>query len=306
MAWASLAILDYETTCSTCNLTDCTLIVEMKRPITVLIPCKNEELNIADCIASCDSIADEILVADSGSVDHTLEIARLHPRVRIIEREYVSSGDFKNWAIPQALNDWIVLVDADERLTPELCAEIEMTLSRGPEFDGYWMYRLNHFMGHPLRFGDARTDKVIRLFRRTGCRYEGPSDHGEVHVDSGRVGYLKNKLVHFSFWSYDQLMAKHHRYTKFQAEQWFDAGRDTSYFRLLVRPVWRFLREYLFQGGILDGKKGLQLSWLAALYSFMKQARLWELNHALPQAPDDTAALSVESLPAEADSRNAA
>ena len=255
----------------------------MKRSISVLIPCKNEERNIVECIASCDAIADEILLADSGSTDRTKELALLHPRVRVIERDYITSGDFKNWAIPQAEHDWIVILDADERLTPELCDEIKLTLSRGPEFDGYWIYRRNHFMGHPLHYGDARTDKVVRLFRKQGSRYAGPSDHGEIAVASGRLGFLKHRMVHYSFWSYDQLLGKYERYTKLQAAQWKAAGRDTSYFQLFVRPIWRFFREYVVHRGFLDGKAGLQLAWLAAYYSFLKQARLWELNHALPQ-----------------------
>ncbi len=259
----------------------------MKRAITVLIPCKNEERNIVECIASCDAIAAEILVADSGSTDRTRELAALHPRVRIIQRDYRTSGDFKNWAIPQATHDWVVILDADERLTPELCDEIEMTLSRGPEFDGYWIYRQNHFMGHPLRFGDARTDKVVRLFRREGSRYLGPSDHGEIAVESGRLGRLKNRMLHYSCWSYDQLLSKYERYTKLQAMQWHATGRKTNSFQLLARPIWRFFREYVLQRGFLDGKPGLQLAWLAAYYSFLKQARLWELTAALPQSEVD-------------------
>ncbi len=263
----------------------------MKQPITVLVPCKNEEHNLRACLESAASLADEILIADSGSTDRTLEIAARFPKVRIIQRDYITSGDFKNWAIPQASNQWILLLDADERATPELCDEIRLTLSRGPEFDGYWIYRTNHFMGHRLRFGDARTDKVIRLFARDRSRYAGPSDHGEIQVSSGRVGTLKDPMLHYSYWTYDQFFLKYHRYTTLQAEQWRQSRRDASYLNLLIRPMWRFFREYIVQCGILDGKKGLQLSWLAAFYSFTKQARLWELNHAieqpLPELDDD-------------------
>ncbi len=255
----------------------------MKHPITIIVPCKNEELNLQACLDSVASLADEILVADSGSTDRTLEIARNYPRTKIIEREFVTSGDFKNWAIPQASNQWILLLDADERATPELVEEIRLTLSRGPEHDGYWIYRSNYFMGHRLHFGDARTDKVIRLFSRDRCRYAGPSDHGEVKVSTGRIGFLQHPLLHYSYWTYDQFFLKYHRYTSLQAEQWRQSRRDTSYFKLLVRPMWRFFREYILQLGILDGKKGLQLSWLAAFYSFTKQARLWELNHGIEQ-----------------------
>jgi glycosyltransferase involved in cell wall biosynthesis len=258
----------------------------MKQPITVIVPCKNEEQNLRACLDSVAALADEILVADSGSSDSTMAIAQSYPRTRVIERHYHTSGDFKNWAIPQASHEWILLIDADERGTPALLDEIRLLLSRGSEYDAYWVRRSNHFMGHPLRFGDARTDKVIRLFRRDVSRYQGPSDHGEVRVATGRVGKLKQPLLHYSYWNYDQFFLKYHRYTALQAEQWREAHRDTTYFKLLVRPMWRFFREYILQLGILDGKKGLQLAWLAAFYSFTKQARLWELNHSIPQPLD--------------------
>jgi len=255
----------------------------MNPPLTAIIPCKNEQNNIRQCIESLEAIADEILVADSGSTDRTREIALEFSKVRLIEREYRTSGDFKNWAIPQAKHEWIVLLDADERLTESLQREIVATLSNSPRYDGYWIYRANHFMGYPVHYGDAATDKVIRLFRRDLCRYEGPSDHGEVHVSSGRVGFLKEKMLHYTCWDYDQVFQKFHRYTKLQAQQWHAEGLDTSYFRMFVNPAVRFFREYVLQLGFLNGKAGVQLAMLAAFYSFMKQARLWELNHRLPQ-----------------------
>ncbi len=255
----------------------------MKEPLTVILPVRNERLNIGPCIESVQRIADEILVADSLSTDNTLDIASQYEKVRIIEREYITSGDFKNWAIPQATHRWVLIIDADERVTLDLANEIQLELSRGPMFDGYRIFRNNHFMGHPMKFGDARTDSVIRLFRRELGRYVGPSDHGEVHISTGRVGRLKNQFDHYSVWSYDQLFTKFDRYTNLQAQQWHEQGRDTSYFKLLIRPAFRFFREYVLQFGFLDGKIGIQQAWLAAFYSFQKQARLWEINHGIDQ-----------------------
>ncbi len=251
----------------------------MKQPLTVLVPCKDERLNIRLCIESFYEIADEILIADSGSTDDTLAIAREFDKVRIISREYRTSGDFKNWAIPQAANEWVLIVDADERVTPALAEEIVLELGRGPFFDGFWIGRENHFMGHRQHYGDARKDSVLRLFHRDKGRYTGPSDHGEIEISTGRVGSLKHKFEHFSLWGYDLAFQKFHRYTALQAEQWHEQGKKTSYFKLFVRPLFRFFREYILQAGILDGKVGLQQAWMAAFYSFMKQARLWELNN---------------------------
>ena len=230
-----------------------------------------------------------MLIADSGSTDATLEIALEYEKVRIIQRDYITSGDFKNWAIPQAKHEWVLIVDADERVTPELADEITLELSRGPEANGYWISRENYFMGHRLRFGDARTDRVLRLFHRDRGRYVGPSDHGEVHISAGRTGKLKNKMQHFSVWDYDQLYEKNRRYTALQAQQWAEAGVDTSYFKLLIRPMLRFFREYIVQGSILDGKAGIQTAWTAAFYSFNKQARLWTIHHGRKQPEEQQA-----------------
>ncbi len=261
----------------------------VKQPLTAIVPCKNEQRNIRACIETFYSLADEILIADSGSTDDTLEIVSEYDKVRIINRDYVTSGDFKNWAIPQATHEWVLIVDADERMTPELRSEIELELQRGPSADGFWIGRNNHFMGHRLRFGDARTDRVLRLFHRDRGRYSGPSDHGEIKIFTKRVGKLSGKLDHFSMWNYDQTYEKIRRYTTLQAEQWREQGKDTSTFKLLIRPMWRFFREYILQGSILDGKAGIQTAWIAAFYSFHKQARLWALNHGLEQQDKDAA-----------------
>ena len=257
----------------------------MKQPLTVIVPCKNEQLNIRQCIESFYSIADEVLIADSGSTDDTIAIAKEFEKVRVISRDYRTSGDFKNWAIPQAQNEYVLIIDADERVTPQLADEIVLELGRGPIYDGFWIKRRNHFMGHEQKHGDARTDRVLRLFHRDRGRYEGPSDHGEVVISTGKVATLKNKMEHYSVWGYDMFFQKFHRYTTLQAEQWQEQGRKTSCFKLLIRPMFRFFREYILQRGIFDGKIGLQQAWIAAFYSFMKQARLWELNNALEQ-PD--------------------
>src|SRR5687768_1641821 len=140
-------------------------------PLTVLIPCKNERRHLAECIASVRPVADEILVADSGSTDGSLEIAR-ELGCRVIEREYVNSANFKNWAIPQANHEWVLVVDADERVTPELGAEIRSVLASGESHDAYLMRRDNFFLGHPIRYCDWNTPELTRLFRRDLGRYQ--------------------------------------------------------------------------------------------------------------------------------------
>jgi glycosyltransferase involved in cell wall biosynthesis len=266
-----------------------TLAQRHERPaITVIIPCKDERRNIRPCIEAVQFLADEVLIADSGSTDGTLDIVHGIGGCRVIEREYVHSGDFKNWAIPQAEHEWVLIVDADERVTPELAAEIQTLLESGPDADGYWIYRENYFMGHRIRFSGWNNDRCLRLFRRDVSRYVGDNDHAEVAVDTGRVGRLRHRLQHFTYWDYDQYFRKFNRYTSWQAHVWQQSGRQANYVRMLFTVPFRFLWLYFVRLGILDGMPGLQVCALTAFTSFMKRARLWQLNEGIPQ-PDPEA-----------------
>src|SRR5689334_25076709 len=135
--------------------------------LTVLIPCKDERQNIVACIESVRALADEILVADSGSTDGTQDLVRRAGGCRLIEREFISYSDFKNWAIPQARHEWVLIIDADERVTPELATEIKQLLNSPPDDkDGFWIYRDNHYLGHPVDHSGWQNDRVFRLIRR--------------------------------------------------------------------------------------------------------------------------------------------
>jgi glycosyltransferase involved in cell wall biosynthesis len=250
----------------------------MPQSLTVIIPCKNERHNIGPCIDAVRDIADEVLAADSGSTDGTMQIARQRG-ARIVQREYVHSGDFKNWAIPQATHPWVLIVDADERITPPLAREILRVLVDPPQ-DGYWIARENYFMGHLVRYSGWSSDCCLRLFHRDRGRYVGNTDHAEVEISTGKVGRLRHRMQHFGVRSYEQYMPKFLRYTRLQAELWYRQGRRASLFQLLSRAPLRFFQTYVLRGGFLDGMAGVQVCLLAAFSSFLKQARLWELHHA--------------------------
>ncbi len=268
-------------------------VIRMNHKLTVIIPCKDERMNIRPCIESARFVADEILVADSGSTDGTLDIVRGMGGCRIIEREYIHSGNFKNWAIPQASHDWVLILDSDERVTKKLAAEINDVLAKGPRHDGYHIYRANYFLGHRIRHSGWGSDKVLRLFRRDLGRYVGESDHAEVEVSSGKVSHLNGRLEHFTYWSYDQYFRKFHRYTVQGAQNYHARGKRASYLRMLLSPPLRFLHCYFFRLGFLDGLAGLQVSALTGMSSFVKQIRLWELDHARSQ-PDPEAAITEQ------------
>ena len=244
----------------------------MPEQLTVLIPAKNERLNIRPCIESAQQVADEILVADSGSTDGTLEIVRRIGGCRIIERELIDFSNFKNWAIPQAKFPWLLVLDADERITPALATEIRHVLSRPPaNRDGFWIGRSNFFMGQRIRHCGWNRDAVFRLFRRDVCRYTNRRVHEAIDVKPGRAGALQEKLDHYTVWTYDQYLAKLSHYTRLGAQDLHDRGRRSSLFSLLVRVPLRFWQLYLLRLGFLDGAAGLQICMLTALGSFLKQ-----------------------------------
>jgi glycosyltransferase involved in cell wall biosynthesis len=263
----------------------------MRPKLTVIIPCKDERRNIRPCIESIQPIADEILIADSGSTDGTLDIVRGIGGCRIIEREYINSGDFKNWAIPQAVHPWVLIVDADERVSGELANEIKQVLTN-PQHDGYFIFRRNFFFGHEIKHCGWNHDSVLRLFRRDEGRYNGAGDHAEVEIQGDRVGRLAARFDHYTYWSMEVYLRKLDRYTGLAAESWKKNHRRATFFGLLLRAPARFLYLYLVRLGFLDGIPGLVLCWLTAFYSFTKAAKLWALNEGLRQ-PDPEVARAV-------------
>lgn len=262
----------------------------MRGKLTVLIPCKNEANNIRACIESVRDVADEVLIADSGSTDQTLDIVRQMGDCRIIEREYFHSANFKNWAIPHAEHDWVLIVDADERVTPELAAEIRSVLAAPQEnTDGYWIGRKNHFLGYRIKHCGWDSDDVLRLFRRDVGRYRERWVHAEIQLDENRVRRLKNGLVHYTAWSSEFHWQKLNRYATWGALNMRDEGRPPKLISMIFRGPLRFLQLYILRLGFLDGVPGFQICAYTAFYSFMKQARLWELAYAKQQADVEAA-----------------
>ncbi|HBF34460.1 TPA: glycosyltransferase family 2 protein [Candidatus Sumerlaeota bacterium] len=247
-----------------------------QRPkITAIVPTGNEQENIRACLESL-TWADEILVVDSFSKDDTVKIASELAH-KVLEHEYVNSAAQKNWTIPQAAHPWILLVDADERVTPELRDEIQTLLESGPTHEAYYIRRLNHFMGRRIRFCGWQNDECIRLFMRDKSKYQDRHVHADVIVD-GTVGRLKNKLLHYTFRSFDQYMGKFDRYTTWSAQ---DRAKRTSRVRwhhLTARPAFRFFKQYVLKQGFRDGLPGLIVCGLAAFSVFLKYAKLWEFQ----------------------------
>jgi glycosyltransferase involved in cell wall biosynthesis len=246
--------------------------------LTVLIPCKDERRHIRACIESVRSVADEILVADSGSTDGTLEIVR-ELGCRLIRRDYVNSANFKNWAIPQASHEWVLVVDADERVTPGLAAEIRRVLTDEPRCDAFELKRNLYFLGHRINHCGVSHNHLVRLLRRDLCRYQKRRVHADVEVPSGRIGRLSQRLLHYTALDIDHFLARQQRYATWAALDAYEAGKRTTLGRMLVHAPLRFTQLYLLRRGWLDGRAGLVVCGIMAYYTFLKDAKLWALWH---------------------------
>ena len=251
-------------------------------PLSVIVTTRDEERNLAACLGSVQWAAD-ILVVDSGSSDGTCRLAARWAD-RVVQHPYETPARQKNWAIPQARHQWVLILDADERVTPELAAEIRNLLAAGPACRGYWIYRRNTFLGREMRHGGWQTDRVIRLFARDHARYPDVRVHEEMTVD-GPVGVLRGRLLHHTVRSLDSYAERMERYSRWWAEDRAAAGRRAGPWDILSHTVGRFIRMYLLRGGFRDGGHGLVLALMASYSVFLKYAKLWEKGRREPE-PD--------------------
>lgn len=245
------------------------------RKITAIIPCFNEEKQLRAALESV-KWADEIMVVDSYSTDKSLEIAREYTDF-IIQRTYENSASQKNWAIPQANNDWILLLDADEILPQALQDEIQTVLRQQEELlDAYWMYRDNFFMGKKVHHV-IKGDKVIRLFKKT-CRYKPLHVHSEIETEGLNVGRLEHKMEHRTFKGIESHLKKVHRYALWSAKDYHKKTKKITLYHLWIKPFYRFIKHYFIERGFLDGKVGFILSSVLAWSVFLRYWYLIELR----------------------------
>lgn len=243
--------------------------------LTAVVATLNESRNIVECL---DALrwADELLVVDSYSEDNTVELARrIADRVELHRFEGFSHQ--KNRCIGQASHRWVLVVDADERVTPELRDEIKGVLAR-PSAAGYWMSRKNHFLGRHMKRAGWGRDKVLRLFDRGKARYPDRLVHERLELE-GRSETLREPLLHFPYRTLDDYWEKCHRYARLSALELERHGRRAGAGSLVFRPPARFFRMYVMQMGFLDGLHGLLLCGLSAYQIYVKYATLWELTH---------------------------
>ena len=242
----------------------------MRLPLTVVIPTLNEAANIAECVASA-AFADEILVADAGSADATVALARA-AGATVLERTGPTIAAQRNAAIAAARNRWIFALDADERITPSLAAELEAVLA-APAYTAFRVRRRNFYLGVEQTRGGWSRDWVMRLFtsdlrwveRRVHEGLQSVAEHGD----------LRQTILHHPYRSLAHHIEKLHRYAEWGAADLWDRGVRTSWTDLALRPAGRFVKSYLLGGGVLDGKRGFIQAVLGAYAGFLKYAHLW-------------------------------
>ena len=241
--------------------------------ITAVIAAHNESANIEACIASLDW-AREVIVVENESSDDTVDRARA-AGATVISPKFTTIGAARNNAINRAQTPWILVVDADERCTDELAAEIQKIIANPGGHSAFRVPRRNYFLGKEIKHGGWGSDKPLRLFKRE-LRYNANLVHEHVDVTNGTVGEVKGSLLHYTYTSLDQYFEKFDRYSRWWAEQNFAKGRRSGAGAVLFKPPARFVGMYVLKGGFRDGARGLVLACLAAASVMAKYARLWE------------------------------
>ncbi len=243
--------------------------------LSVIITTRNEEQHIEAVLQSV-SFADEIIVVDSFSTDKTPELAKKYTD-KVWQHKYKNAADQKNWAIPQASNEWILILDADERVRPELQQEIQNFLSKPSDHAAFWIYRSNYFMGKLIRFSGWQNDAVIRLFRKSQCRYEEKNVHEEI-ITQGKVGKLKHKLLHYTYKNFEDYYQKMNKYATYGAKDRLQKIKHVGLYHLCIKPGFRFFKHYILKAGFLDGVHGFVISVLSAYSVFLRNLKLWRMK----------------------------
>ena len=243
------------------------------KPLSVVIISKNEASIIVACLDSVAGLADEIVVLDSGSTDGTGEICAARG-ARVIETDWPGFGPQKNRAVLAAANDWVLCLDADERVSPELLTSIKAALVE-PRFPAYRCPRRNRFLGRYLRHGEGYPDWSLRLFDRRQARWSTDAVHEKVETLSA-IGELSGDLLHESAESLATYLTKQNRYTTLAAEMALAAGKRASFPRIALSPIVRFIKFYFVRQGFRDGLPGLIHITIGCFNSMMKYSKMLE------------------------------
>ena len=245
--------------------------------LSVILITRNEEANLADCFASLEGIAQQIVVVDTNSSDRTLEIAKNHGALISQPPDWPGFGPQKNRALDLATGDWILSLDADERLTPALKSEILTAIHHSSHVDCFAIPRLSWYCGRFIRHSGWNPDYVDRLFKRGTARFSDDLVHERL-LPHGQVARLENPMLHYSFMNYSQVLQKIDRYSSASAEQAFAMGKTSSPLKAVLHGAWSFLRTYFLRAGFLDGPQGFALAISNGQGTYYRYIKLWHLH----------------------------
>ncbi|MBI3897132.1 MAG: glycosyltransferase family 2 protein [Gammaproteobacteria bacterium] len=253
----------------------------MSEPLSVVVITRNVERELPACLASV-AFAEERLVIDSGSTDHTRAVAE-RLGARVLQQDWLGYGRQKQFGVTQARHRWVLCIDADERVTAELRTCIQAVL-QAPRFSAYAMPRCNRFMGRWLRHGEGYPDWSVRLFDRDRGAWSNDPVHEKV-VTNESIGRLDGDLLHESENGLADYLAKQNRYTTLQAEMLYARGKRARLGKLVIGPMFRFVKFYVLRRGFLDGVPGLVHIAIGCWNSFTKYAKLRERYLTTPRSP---------------------
>jgi glycosyltransferase involved in cell wall biosynthesis len=248
----------------------------MSPRLSAIVIAKNEARNIEACLDSL-AFCDQRIVVDGGSDDGTASLAEGKGASVTVAKEWRGFGHQKNFALSLATGDWVLSVDADERVTPELAAEIKSTLNGSPAQSGFRVPRVTWHLGKWIRTTDWYPDYQLRLYDRRRARWQSRRVHESVAAE-GDVGRLANDLQHYAYRDLSHHYQTMDRYTTLAAEEMHANGRRTGFFHLTIHPWAAFMRNYVLRRGFLDGRAGFIISVMNAYYVFLKFAKLWALQ----------------------------
>ena len=251
---------------------------KVKNKISAVFITLNEVTNI-DQVLTNVQFADEIIVVDSFSTDGTVERIKNRPNVKLIQRPFLNYTDQKAYAMSQASHDWVLFMDADERLTDKLKNEILVTINNEPKAVAYFFYRTFMFGNKILRFSGWQSDKNYRLFRKSKVSFTKDRIVHETLIVDGAVDVLKHKLIHFSYKDYSDYKGKMIKYGQMKAQEELNKDYSPNLYHFVFRPFYKFLNHFIFRLGFLDGKKGLIISYLNALGVYSRYKELKRLRN---------------------------
>lgn len=244
--------------------------------LSVVIITLNEERNIARCLNSVKKVADDIVVVDSGSTDRTEEICKSF-NVNFIIRQWTGYSDQKNFANEQALYNWILSIDADEELSPELIQSIKAAKNK-EQIAYYKINRLTNYCGKWIKHGGWYPDIKLRIFDRNTMQWEGTIHETLINEKNISSVLLKGNCYHYTYYNITEHIAQANKFSELSAQDMFQRGKKYGFIKLFISPLIKFFRNYFMRTGFLDGIYGLAIACISAQAVFWKYAKLKQLN----------------------------